>query len=71
MGVVPGEEEKRNEQAVVQSCTYVNNLNFKSKSAYIQAQLGNSPRFLKTEILIDTGADFNVIDLRLLKQLRH
>ena len=70
MGIVPGEEEKEDEQNAEQSCNYVNNLNFKSKSAYIKAELGNSPKFLKTQILIDTGADFNVIDFRLLKQLR-
>ena len=75
MGIVPGKEGTENEPVLEnnqtqQSCNTVNNLNFKSKSAYIKAEIGNTPKFLKTQILIDTGADFNVIDFRLFKQLR-
>ena len=50
----------------------VNNINLiQSKSAYIQAELGNNSKFLKTQILIDTGADLDVIDSRFLIKLRN
>ena len=50
----------------------VNNINLiESKSAYIQAEIGNCSKFIKTKILIDTGADFDVIDFRFLTKLRN
>ena len=50
----------------------VNNINsIESKSAYIQAEIGNCSKFIKTKILIDTGADFNVIDFRFLTKLKN
>ena len=50
----------------------VNNINsIESKSAYIQAEIGNCSKFIKTKILIDTGADFDVIDFRFLTKLRN
>ena len=41
-----------------------------SQSAYIQAQLGDSDKLITTTVLVDTGSDYDVIDLRLLNRLR-
>ena len=42
----------------------------RSKSAYICAELGDSKKSVMTNVLIDTGSDYDVIDLRLLNRLR-
>ena len=50
----------------------VHNINStESKSAYIQAEIGNCSTFMKTKILIDTGADFDVIDFQFLTKLKN
>ena len=50
----------------------VNNINIiQSKSAYIQAQIGKHSKFINTKILIDTGADFDVIDSRFLFKMKN
>ena len=59
-----------NEQLLKQNCTNINFLSLQSKSAYINAELGTSSKYLDSKILIDTGADFNVLDSRLLTQMR-
>ena len=41
-----------------------------SQSAYIQAQLGDCDKLITTTVLVDTGSDYDVIDLRLLNRLR-
>ena len=41
-----------------------------SQSAYIHAELGDSDKFITTTVLVDTGSDYDVIDLRLLNKLR-
>ena len=51
--------------------SHVNIVNFKSKSAYINAEFGNHSKFLETKVLIDTGADFDVIDSKFVAKLRH
>ena len=69
MGYPARIESLKNEQ---QSCdkSYVNNIKFKSQSAYIQAEFGTSSKYLMIKTLLDTGADFNVIDSKFLTKLR-
>ena len=41
-----------------------------SQSAYIQAELGNCSKYIQTKILIDTGADYDVIDAEFYQKLK-
>ena len=50
--------------------SHVNIINAQPQSAYIQAEFGTSQNFMMTKVLIDTGADYNVIDSRFLTKLR-
>ena len=43
--------------------------NQKLQSAIIHAEIGHSDTFMKTKILVDTGADYDVIDSRLVDKL--
>ena len=70
VGIHLDENDETKEQIATKSCDKILNINFKSKSAYIKADIGLTSKFIRTDVLIDTGADFNVIDARLLKQLR-
>ena len=70
VGIHRDENDETEEPIATKSCDKIHNINFKSKSAYIKANIGLRHKFIRTDVLIDTGADFNVIDARLLKQLR-
>ena len=59
---------KNEHQSFEQS--HVNIINAQPQSAYIQAEFGTSQNFMMTKVLIDTGADYNVIDSRFLTKLR-
>ena len=49
----------------------VNSLNaLKTQSAYVKAEIGDSQKMVSCTVLIDTGSDYDVIDLRLLNNLR-
>ena len=50
--------------------SHVNIINHRPKSAYVQAEFGTSEKFMMTKVLIDTGADYNVMDSRFLTKLR-
>ena len=50
----------------------VNSLNAsKTQSAYVKAEIGDSQKMVSCTVLIDTGSDYDVVDLRLLNNLRH
>ena len=50
--------------------SHVNIINHRPQSAYVQAEFGTSEKFMMTKVLIDTGADYNVMDSRFLTKLR-
>ena len=54
------------QKSSVNTINHVHKSNFQSKSAYITAHFGLASKFIKTKTLIDTGADYNVIDSRFL-----
>ena len=58
------------QKSSVNTINHVHKSNFQSKSAYITAHFGLASKFIKTKTLIDTGADYNVIDSRFLTKLR-
>ena len=43
----------------------------KTQSAYVKAEIGDSQKMVSCTVLIDTGSDYDVVDLRLLNNLRH